>query len=347
MKIRFDLPPTASQESNGMAVRYAAAKRQVPRWRWHLLLALVLLPPLYFVARFAAAYWWETAPGFVLMPDAVVKAGASGRIATLLPKGSSVTQGQPLGQLAAPATEPAVEPAPTSPVTAGAGPDDTPRLGARRDAAREALRLAREQLALREQRRSVVQRLLQQGAATAGELASAQAQVLAARADLVKARLDLDELSQRPARTPPAPAATVVAPAVPAPPLLAIAPLDGELVHLFAQRGDWVGPDSEVGLVRGRGEPRIMAYVDPAEVRYARIGRRATLRFADGTSLKASVAAVAPEAQRLPPERVSPLAPRGQSIVVELRPDQPLPPRYRVHYTPLDVRFEHVGFWSE
>ena len=42
MKINFDAPPTSAQETNGLEVRYAAAKRRVPRWRWYLLLAMVL-----------------------------------------------------------------------------------------------------------------------------------------------------------------------------------------------------------------------------------------------------------------------------------------------------------------
>ena len=69
-----------------------------------------------------------------------------------------------------------------------------------------------------------------------------------------------------------------------------------------------------------------------------------TAAFADGTNIEATVKEVVPEAQRLPPERVAPLAPRGQSIVVELQSDTPLPARYWIHYLPLDVRFEHV--WS-
>lgn len=341
MKIRFDLPPSAPQDSNGMAVRYAAAKRQVPRWRWHLLLALVLLPPLYFAVRFAVAYWWETAPGFVVMPDVVVKAGTTGRIAELLPTGSAVTQGQPLGRLVQaerPAAAVVVDEAPA----ADTGGIDR----ARRDAARAALDLAQQQLALRTRQLQAVQRLLAQGAATAGEQAAAQVQVLAARNDLVKARLDLAAASQPPpVRARPAAPAAAPAPAM-APPL-AEAPIDGALVRLYVQRGDWVGADTEVALLRGPGEPRVMAYVDPAEVRYARPGRRAKLRFADGTALPAVVIGVAPEAQRLPAERVAPLAPRGQSIVVELRPDAPLAPRYRVHHLPLDVRFDHVWSWSE
>ena len=62
MKIQFDQPPGSAQENNGLSVRYAAAKRKVPRWRWYLLLAMVLTPPAYLLTRFLVAYRWGATP---------------------------------------------------------------------------------------------------------------------------------------------------------------------------------------------------------------------------------------------------------------------------------------------
>lgn len=45
---------------------------------------------------------------------------------------------------------------------------------------------------------------------------------------------------------------------------------------------------------------------------------------------------------RLPAERVSPLWPRTASLLVQLRPLEPLPARDRIHGLPLDVQF---GLW--
>ena len=72
MKIQFDKPPGSAQENNGLSVRYAAAKRKVPRWRWYLLLAMVLTPPAYLLTRFMVAYWWETTPAIVMTEQVVV-----------------------------------------------------------------------------------------------------------------------------------------------------------------------------------------------------------------------------------------------------------------------------------
>ncbi len=96
MKIRFDTPPASAQQSNGLAVRYAAAKREVPRWRWYLMLAVIGLPLMYFVWHFIVAAWWETAPGFVVVPTLAVKAAASGTVRDIVPAGSTVKAGAPL-----------------------------------------------------------------------------------------------------------------------------------------------------------------------------------------------------------------------------------------------------------
>ena len=103
MKIQFDTPPSSAQEANGLSVRYAAAKRRVPRWRWYLLLTLVLVPPAYFLARFAASYRWQTAPAIVVTEQVVVRAQHPGRVEHAVPAGEQVAAGHPLMELREPA----------------------------------------------------------------------------------------------------------------------------------------------------------------------------------------------------------------------------------------------------
>ncbi|MDK2124754.1 HlyD family efflux transporter periplasmic adaptor subunit [Parachitinimonas caeni] len=338
MKIRFDLPPTSSQESNGMAVRYAAAKRQVPRWRWYLLLALVIMPPLYLALRFVIAYWWEPAPAFVTLQDVVVKAGVSGRIAQIQQPGVRLNAGDPVGKLQTLPVE-AIPEIPDNPQPSQVSP-------AQLDVARASLALAERQLQLRNQHLEAVRRLLAAGAATAAELANAQAMWSGAEADRIRAARDLADLrgaSSRRVSNLPKP----IKPLPPVQPPLGVAPVSGELLRLLVRPGEWVTEETEVALLRGTAEPRIMAYIQPAEARYAKLGRAATLRFADGGQLPAHVVAIAPETQRLPADRTAQLMPRGQAIVVTLQPDQPLPLRYRIHQLPLDVRFDQIWPWQQ
>ena len=89
----------------------------------------------------------------------------------------------------------------------------------------------------------------------------------------------------------------------------------------------------------------VHTYLPPDQARYAQVGRLATLRFMDGGRIRAEVVDVVAEAERTPAERTSPLTPRMPSIVARLRPVEPLPPAYRIHQLPLDVRFDWVWSW--
>lgn len=342
MKIQFDMPPASAQQSNGVAVKYAAARRNVPRWRWYLLLVLVILPPAYFAARFAMAFWWETAPALVQIERAVVRAGVAGWVAAVPKEGERIEQGQRLFTIQ-PSAAPAPEPTAATPPPPRA---TDPTLAVRREAAQGAVDLAQRQLALREQRLAVMRRLLDRGAATRGEQETALAQVLAAQAELARARTELAALDAEAAAAPPTTAAAA-APAAPMPqaggePQGPRAPLAGDVLRVFVRPGEWVNRETDVAIVQSDAPAHVRAFVEAGRSRYAEVGRKATLRFFDGGRVPAEVVAVEQEAARLPPERVAPLSPRSQSIVVTLRPLQPLAAQHRIHQLPLDVRFEHL-----
>ena len=96
MKIQFDIPPSSPQESNGLSVKYAASKRQVPRWRWYLLLAMVLTPPAYLLGRFVVSYWWETTPGLVVTEQTVLRSITPGQVVHIAGVGDRLSAGQAL-----------------------------------------------------------------------------------------------------------------------------------------------------------------------------------------------------------------------------------------------------------
>jgi multidrug resistance efflux pump len=356
MKIRFDTPPASGQQSQGLAVRYAAAKREVPRWRWYLMLAVIGLPLAYFLARFAAGVWWETAPGFVTLQMSVVRAGAAGLVRDLPAAGSQVQAGATLAridppQVLAPAAAPSARaPSPAAPAAArvsARGADVTLALLS------DGLRLAERQLAFRRERAAAVDALLQQGAATRAEADASHAAVVQAEAELLRARADIEARRQtllvqaRAEQPAPAPAAPAAEPARPAPPsVMVTSPIDGVVTATLALTGEVVEAGTELLVLQGRQAPMVEAYVAPSDAAYARVGRRATLRFQDGAQMPAVVSEVLPQASRVPAERVGPLSPRSQSIVVRLTPQQELPSAYRIHQLPLDVRFELLWPWN-
>ena len=201
MKIQFDAPPSSAQESNGLPVRYAASKRRVPRWRWYLLLALVLAPPAYFLARFAASYWWETVPALIVTEQVVVRAQEAGRVQHIVAVGEQVATGQPLMALQEPAPsnlDSALQPPSPALAAAVVTQRDAARnhieaLSIRQSMLNEALRLAQHQLALQQERLYTMEQLRSQGAATRQEVDNAKFQEIQALSDANKAQAEASE----------------------------------------------------------------------------------------------------------------------------------------------------------
>ncbi|ART49308.1 HlyD family secretion protein [Acidovorax carolinensis] len=349
MKIQFDKPPGSAQETNGLSVRYAAAKRKVPRWRWYLLLAMVLTPPGYLLTRFMVAYWWETAPAVVITEQVVVRAREAGRVTHIVEMGAVVRAGQPViavetatGTTQAPSSTSA--PTPTS----NTSRTSIDAFVSRQATLDEALRLAQSQLALQQEHLRTMQALRAQGAATRQEVDNAHTQELQARANVNRAHAEASEnrsLLARDRITEHAAASPPSGMALPSGDADIKAPFDVVVVRQFVHLGEWVERGTDVAVLQGPAPAMIHTYLPPDKARYAQAGRQATLRFMDGGRVRAEVVDVVAEAERTPAERTSPLTPRMPSIVARLRPVEPLPPAYRIHQLPLDVRFDWVWSW--
>lgn len=66
-----------------------------------------------------------------------------------------------------------------------------------------------------------------------------------------------------------------------------------------------------------------------------------------GGRIGAEVIEVQSQAAKLPADRVGPLSPRSQAIVVRLKPDTPLPEKYLNHQLPLNVRLTWRMPWAQ
>lgn len=345
MRVKFDVSPVSAQQSNGLAVRYAAAKREVPKWRWYLMLVIVGMPLLYFGLRLVVGIWWETAPGSVVVQVVSIKATAAGTVRKVASVGSIVRPGDALLEL-----EPV---APSVPIirlpTRSA--EDVAGLASRHDPATailvDAQELAEKVRRARQQRLEVIEALRRESAATQAESDAAHAALVQSESELIRARSDLQARRQLAAdqsrgmaqETEQRPAAATL------PPLRS--PLLARVAQVQVAVGEHIDVGAELLQLHSLLAPTIEAYVSPADARYARVGRLATLLFMDGTRIRASVAAIGVQAGRLPPERVSPLSPNTRAIVVRLQPVHELPEAYRINALPLDVRFDTVWPWQE
>lgn len=342
MKIQFDIPPEQATESNGLAVRYAATKRQVPRWRWYLLLATVLAVPVYLLVRFIMALLWANMPAQVMLEQTTVRAPASGVVATIAPIGAALRAGEVLAELdtSLPRSAPVAVAVPAT------AEGVAQAQAARANLLAEAERLALSRLKIQQERLRVMQNLYAHGAATRQEVDNLRFQELQAQADLSRARADIREyqaLFERERLQFSALAATAGAGNSSANSLQVFAPFTSTVQRIMVHKGSWVVQGSEIATLQGEAEPLVYAYVPPDKERYAQVGKTATLRFLDGGKVHAKVVRVMAEAQSLPLERNSPLVPRVPAIVVCLQALEPLPAAYRIHQLPLNVRFDWVA----
>lgn len=93
MKIQFNATPASAEVSNGIPVKYDNVKRKVPRWRWYLVLGIVLLIPLYFVYKTVSSTVLRASPGMVVIDQVVVRAPITGQVEQVAPEGQATEQG--------------------------------------------------------------------------------------------------------------------------------------------------------------------------------------------------------------------------------------------------------------
>lgn len=372
MKIRFSADPVVAHETNGLAVRYAASKRQIANWRWRILVLFVLAPLLIFAARLLYGAVWADMPGFVAIDETVLKAPVAGRIVSTLPVGSPVKAGDIIAELRNDVIEheyrylvdahrAKVERLTSNQANAGRTGVDTSAMRSYATA-RSALNDAQELIEIRRQQYAKLTELADHGAATQAEVAASYASLSAAQRDLRTAQRDLIDAQ---AMVAPAPAKKINAAASnelaedprigeKAAMLDAMkvrATEDGIVAQVFGRQGEWIISGDEVASLRVRRPAKIEVFVEPSWAKYATVNSMATVNFLDGYSHRARVQEVKMQAQRLPPDRANPLTVRHHSVVVLLDPMEGLPEQYRVNVLPVNVQFdrefpiERLAFW--
>lgn len=343
MKINFKQPPTAF-ETNGLAVQYAPSKREMPRWRWRVVVILVLAPLLVFLARLVYGAVFVSMPGFVMIDHTVIKTPVAGRLVHSLKVGDHVRPGDLIAQLSNEVLEAQRNVLRSSVAQAQmvtsvrAGPVDD---AVRRD---EIRRTAQPLIELRQRQYANVRALVDMHAATQGELDDAWLQLLHARRELATTAGSRPSTLPRPDAELRALAERLSEASTKLAELRLAAPEEGVVSQVFAKPGEWVGENAEIAAVNANGAPRIEVFVEPSWVKEAKVGQWATIHFMDGYSHRAKVAEVRMTAQRLPPDRANPLVVRHHSIIALLEPEPALPERYRINILPVNVEFDLFRF---
>jgi multidrug resistance efflux pump len=354
MKINFDENRQHHpQREKEMKVPYAPAKRKTARFRWYLILLIVSSPLLYFLGKMLYLLFIVNAPGYVSLEKVPVNASVAGVVAKVAVKpGEMVQQGDPLiilNDLRLDQRERVLQ-AELQTLNISSSPASFSSESVLRDR----IDITKKMVDYQQQRLEQFRYLFQQGAATRAELDDAKSRYDQARLTYGQAVLQFSEWQDKTKKEISTPSVhTRVRDAQIAAELSTIQTQREALSYysthkfkvldVFVQEGEALSPGSNMLLLGDLEHTVITCYLDPRYIRYSRVGTRATLKFPDGSRGSATVVKDTNLAKRLPGDLASPIGNRDLQLVVQLVPDQPLPPKYLIDGLPLSVRFHGDG----
>lgn len=318
MKVRFQIPEEQDVlREHGIKLNMAPAKRtKIPRWRWYLLVLLVVFPFAWIAGRFAMDLLSLSGSGYVSYAQLELRAPANGQLQeVLVQEGQGVEEGTVLLRLhntdveKAAALQNATVPMVSG--TAASNVDLRPLMEA----------VDRESVALERYRQ-----LQAEGAATAGEVHEVESRLLAARRDL-----------QMAGRTPGNQTVTMRVNTRGLEEMQIKAPAAGQVERVWVKPGEFVAPNNPLLTLRTNNEPVVRAWMDSRYMNRVQTGRAATVRLPDGSHRRAIITRVELSTEKVPVELHSPLAENRSNLLVLLRLDQALGSGQQVNNLPVEV----------
>lgn len=324
MKVSFD-PPRTPDRIDGIRVSYGIKKRFVARWRWYLVLLLVLSPLLYFVVSLVGHTLILIAPGITNYNTYVLVAPISG-ILQLKPlrEGDSVAKSQVLGYVDNEETLKRIELLKSLAI-------QTESISSRKPLA-EAMTLAKRSVAHQADYLARIKRLMEQGAASRAEYNEAEIRYEAVLSQLAQLETTITtnnytlqprkelELLEKTKET------------------LIISPSDGILLHSFLKDGQYVVQGTHIMEFAQKNTLTFTVYLSPANAHKAIIGKKVTIRSETGTKFNATVESVKPLTEKMP-SSIKRSFVRDERLALPVILHVENPPKNIPHNTPFTVLF--------
>lgn len=285
MKISFD-PPKTPDRIDGIRVPYDVRKRFVAKWRWYLVLLLVLSPLLYFAISFVCTSLFVIAPGITRYKTYSLVAPVSGYVRLEpLKEGNIVAKGQLLGTIQNEEVMKRItllESLAVEEEKYGRKSSAIAITAAKRAVAHQADYLAR------------IKGLMEQGAATRAEYNEAEMRYEAALSQLAQLQpvAATGNFSLPPQKELEALRAISTIPL--------ISPSEGILLYCPPTDGQFTLQGAPLLEFAQTHTLAFTAYLPPGHGRKAVIGRKVTIRFENDRKLSATVASIQPLTQKIP-----------------------------------------------
>ncbi len=336
MQVNFRPRPRAPDEIGGVKVSYLKSARGAGRKiGWYLILLAVLSPVLYLGAGVLRSWLTLDANGLVSLGQREIRAPDSGIVTRLsVRQGEKVAAGEVLTRidnygLDAMAARNAIDRRLSRAARR--------RLAAQQRAQRLELRARQRALRYLRSRRATLAELVHKGAATAAELDAATLAVSDATAAAARAEeaLAADTLSAD---------ATAINRRLIERRLRLLtrrSPVAGRVLQVLIRPGQYVSAGEPLLVVARLDHPRVMAYVSPRYASRLAVGTVATVRFPDGTRIRAVVGARPQMSTRMPSSMVNQFGLRPVTVPLDLLPSEPWPRDELIQNLPVSVRFHY------
>ncbi len=338
MKIRFHREARqSSSEVGGIKVPYAPARRLVSKWRWYLILLVVVAPLVVLMTGLVGRSISVVADGRLVQERFELRAATSGYVAQVnVTPLSRVARGAAVVRLSDPvldSTEARLRAVLETPVR------KPERQGSRMVVERE--------LAFQRRRHQAIEELFRAGAATAAELGEVTAALQRAEAVSVDRRSAAAGgalVSTTDAREQREVVAQLAHLQRERERLTVHAPGAGSVVEIYVAQGEFIAAGARLIAIGNTELPIIQAYVAPRMIAGLAAGSPATVRFPDGTRVRASVQQLPETVTALPADVLERNGANAIAVQLVVEDAADLPRALRIDGLPVRVRFPY--FWE-
>ena len=330
MKVRFIEPErTDPNRDRGIKVPYAPAKRQQARWRWYLILLVVSSPLLYFTGKMLWASVVIEAPAIISQEQITVRTSGQGYVDAVFVKPmTEVTAGTPLVRLrnldlSTRIDQLRAELRALEGVRFDSGSYQTSTVNLE-----DQLQIATQQRDQKSERLAKLEDLVNQGAATDSELASARNDLQQSNSKIAQIHQEVTTLNRPADNTAGQEMKARIASLrseisgmeKQSDGLLVTAPQSGRVVDLAIVKGDQLAVGGKVAMIAPTGsELHLDAYVPPKYSQYARTGLHASVIFPDGRRRSAVVTDVPEITMEIPSAHPEMFGSREVGVLVRMK----------------------------
>lgn len=332
---------------DGIEVKYAGAKRGGLKFRWYLLLLLVMSPVLVVLWVLAKPYILVLAPGIITAEPLEVRAPLKGIVQTVTVSGSAeVNKGDNLLVIVDPELDAQITEL-NRQLTAIDSVDEVDG-----EAVLKGLRM---RIAVAQQGLDRQSELLksyieyqQKGVVPTSAMATVLQAHTAAKMALEQAKVDLlHELERQQIQN----ASGVVAQSRNQLTLELArlksrqlqmhigAPFEGRVEESLVQSGEHVEINQPLLWLTGRDKPVVMAYLNPKHLEYVGIGQQATIKLPNGESIRGMIEEPTEVVSKMPKQLSGPFDGEKVALKATLTIDETLP--FSVEGVPVEISFDY------